>query len=270
MSEATNKGKVAQLINFIAGRGYPTIAAKDRKVELEIMRMVHELDKEKLSAKDTHDAIAGNWRLVFSTSEQLANLSSIMGGPLKLCYESIGNDTVHIATPFKGFFLMLAAPVVIGACLMLASLLHLSFVSAVVLTVFAFKLAAKFGPSGVYASRRTGLTVSDDMVIMSRLDRDVLAPVASQLGFKKDAADPMAAFCTHFDNANGSKDILKVGFLFGWRLVPRPFALHFKAHDTTRREKVVYVDENVRIMLGGDLLNDGSAANALSIYVKAS
>ena len=245
------------------------MASKDRNVELEVMRMVQELEHEKKSAKDAHNLLAGNWRLVFSTSEQLSTLSSIMGGPLKVYYESIGDDTIHIATPFKGFFLLLVAPLLIVTGLVLALPARLSFVTSLVLTVIIFYLAAKFGPSGLYASRRNALKVSEDLVVSSRLDRDVLAVFAAHFGFDKSSPDPMATFCRKFDDANGSKDILRVGPLLGWRLVLNPFALHFLAHQTTRKEKILYIDEQIRVMLGGDVDKDGNVNNALNIFVRA-
>ena len=266
-----NATKVAMLVNYIGGRGYPTqIGEEDKMVELEIMKIVRSLTPSKMSPKEAHDLLAGNWRLVFTTSEQLSNLSSIMGGPMKVGFESIGDDSVHIAAPFKGLFLMFLAPLLLVFCLVFAVTNQLSFLSAFFVTNLVFSLAAKYGPSGLFASRRVGFSVKEGLIATSRLDRDVLAVFASQFAFDKKAIDPMVSFCKAFDSSNGTKDPLKAGFLFGWRLVPRPFCLHLKSHETIRKEQVAYIDENVRIMIGGDVIvTDGTmAASAVSIFVR--
>jgi hypothetical protein len=264
-----NQQKITQLMNYLAGRGYPTQISQDHSIELEVMRIIRSLSSiEGKTCKDVHNLLAGNWRLVFTTSEQLAILSSIAGGPLKVAFESIGDDTVHIAAPFKGFFLLIMAPVLIVVSLVFAIVNHLSFLGSFFVTLLTFRLLTKVAPSGIFASRRVDFKVTDDLIASSKLDRDVLGLFGSQFAFDKTDPDPMVRFCPKFDESNGTKDSLKVGFLFGWRIVPNPFCLHLKSHETVRREKVVYIDDNVRIMMGGDHLEDGSNSSAVSVYVR--
>jgi len=268
MMDETNQARMASLMNMVAGRGYPTDAAKNREVELEIMRIVRSLDGEKKSSKECVELLNGDWRLVFTTSEQLSNLSSIAGGPMKVAFESVRDDRLYVAAPFKGLFMLMVGPILMFVCLVIAILNKFTFLSAFFVTSLIFQLAAKYGPSGLFASRRTGLTVSDDMVVTSRLDRDVLALLGKQFSFDKGVANPMSAFCSAFDDSNGAKDALKAGFLFGWRLVPKPFCLHLVAYTTTRKEKIAYIDEKVRVMVGGDIAKDGTHNTAVTVFVR--
>jgi len=272
MEEKSSKENVASLLAFLAGRGFPAEIADERENELFLVRNIQLLlgNQQQKSQEDTFELLKGNWRLVFTTRDQLCTLSRILGGPLAVYYENIQEGSLHSCTPFKGHLLLLESPIIIIFSLILSSSLSLTFLSSFAVTIFIFQIAAKYIPNGILASRRTCMSVDSGMVFCSHLDRDVLGFSSEQFGFDKYALDSMTGFASKFDLSTGARDPLQVSFLFGWRLILRPLCLHFKTIESERREQIVYIDETTRIMMGGDYsAKHGKASNAVSIFVRA-
>lgn len=183
-------------------------------------------------------------------------------------YETISDSAVHTAAPFKGGAYVLLLPLAVVLCLTVAVAFKFSFLASVVLMINAAKVSAKFAPTGLLSSRRNNVKLTQDGYLQSTLDRDVIAVLSAQFGFDVNALNPMTKFTAEFDRAEGAKDGLSHGFMFGWRLVIRPLCLHVLRHETIRKEKILYVDENIRITNGGDILKDGSVRGGLSVFVR--
>ena len=266
----TAEEQVTSLLAFIAGRGFPADLSFS-EAEVEIVSRIRELPSpEKKNVDDLKQSLQGTWRLVFTTNDQLKILSSIPGGPTKLYFEHISDDTLHVAVPFKGLFLLILGPVLLVVCLIFAVLYNLTFLSAFFVTYLAYSSLAKFGPSGVLVSRRVGLHFSENMEVTSQLERDVLGLFNSQFGFDKNSIDPMKSFCKTFDLSDGTKDRLKVGFLLGWRIVPKPLSIHLLTHETVRKEEVLFVNKHCRITQATEKLAQGDVKSFLSIYIRDS
>ena len=262
--------KVA-LLSAIAGRGTPA-EPKTSAREAEVVEAAFRLKAQwRTTVKDVRDSCAGCWRLVYTTDEALLALSSLPGGPVADCFESIGDDTVHTAAatrlPMYFILLLLAFP----ALVYVASATGLGFLGGAHLVVLASAALSSVAPTGLFASRRRGFHVSDDLVASSRLERDVISLVASRLGFARKLQNPMPGFTQKFDKHEGSKDPLAASLLLGWRVLPRVLSFHVlsASKGVERREEVLFVDDSLRVVLGGNVsLVDGSVAQALSVFVR--
>ena len=259
----------------ICGRGLACSPdASDFEIESDIIEASYTLSetwrRRPIDAKRLRDVCAGAWRLVWTSNEAFRGANAIDGGPLKAVYESIGDDVVHTAFASRAPLYGVVLPWLVGLCLLFAYALRPGLIISAC-TVYAItQFASKMVPNGVFASRSVGFKIDDEGKMTSKLERGVCFFVATSASFDVSSKNPMPSFCSAFDNSNGAKDPLKVGFLFGWRMVVRPFlAFHLLHEERTRAELILYADEDLRVVQGGDVAKDGTEQKGISIWVRA-
>lgn len=270
-NESAAEKKVA-LMRLLLGSGLPVESPKGN--EFQVVETVFGLHASwsKLSPREAHDLCAGNWRLIWSTSEKLKTLNSIRR--VKLHYESIGDATVHAATVSSIWGILIIFPAAVFLTLFLTPfvgiLKSLGFFGGILFVLLLWNAAREGAPAGLIVERRNALKIDDDLVVHTKLERDAAVVLAESVGFDSKHPDPMAEFCSVFDASNGAKDALRPGFLFGWRLTVKPLGVHFKSEDRLRREKILYVDRDMRIMMGGDVSSKtGVVSQTIQIFVKS-
>jgi len=213
--------------------------------------------------------LEGSWRLVWTTSDNLRMMSGIPGGSVDATFEIFKDGVMHQAAVSHAPSYSLLAPLAIVVNLFLAVMLKTGFWGGVLLTLLTFSAIQMATVPGLYVTRRTELKVDDDLVVTSQLERMCIVWSANSCDFDVNARDPTQKFKAKFDASPASKDSLKHGFLFGWRLARKPWALHvMPATRTRRRERIIYADQQIRIMEGGDVLVDGSTNDAVSVFVR--
>jgi hypothetical protein len=265
-----NMASSAAVLAACAGSG-PACDPQE-SASLKVLEAVGQLAQgwARPDSRTVHDKLAGNWRLVWTSSDGLRQMSAIPGGPVEELHESIGEDTVHIAALHSMPMVGLLSLAMLVVNLAVAVALPTGFMGGVVLALLSSWFVRAVATPGLFASRRREFKVDSDLICTSRLERDVIVLSASSAKFVAGVPEgsPMPEFCAKFDASHATKDPLSHGLMFGWRIAMQPLALHVLSDKKLRRERVVYVDEGLRVMQGGDVLKDGSTSESISIFVR--
>lgn len=252
-------------ISFLAGR---PVVSDDTEFEKQVFQRVQRLKPTTLNDVELVDKLQGNWRLVFTTSDQIKTLKALPGSYDQDFFECIDRDEIQQVTSTKAPLFFLCAPVLLSVCLIVFPFtLQVDFVTSFLLTAVSFGLLASCLPVGLFTSRQREITLTDG-VLSSRLEREVLGLFRGQFSFTGRALS-LHEFLSRFRAADGSKDpLFEPGSLYGWRLIFKPFCLHLLSRKSIRRDKVVCITDTMRVMLGGDSLQSGDFTSAVHVYVK--
>jgi hypothetical protein len=261
----------------IAGRGTPAESLGGTKQEARVLTSIQDLNKIWKSSsssnnKDVKDLCSGTWRALYTTNEKLKNISKLQGGPLLDYFEYIGDDYIITAAPTKCMMFFLLMICMLPLQLTIAGGLRIGFFGGILLVNIVSHIMEAISFTGLFASRRKAFDVDQDLIATSTLDRDVICIVASKLGFDRTASNPMIDFTKTFNSSDGVKDPLKPSLLLGWRFIPKYLAIHVlsASKGLVRKEHILYIDDDIRIMQGGDVALDGTVSQYLTVYEKVS